>query len=212
MKHSVSQSLRIAMVGASGATGRLVVGRALDRGHRVVALVRSPVFSATPGLTEALWPEISDPAPVISALDGVDVVISTIGGATRGPTTVCTVAMASTVTAMREADVSRVIAVSAHGVLDSRDRSLYSRAVWSTVGERMKDKETMEPIITSSGAQWTIVRPPALSNGRETGSFAVGEDLPIRLWHRISRADLADFLVTEAESGAFVGRYPRLHQ
>ena len=199
------------MLGASGATGRHVVARALERGHEVVALVRrSGSLEPEAGLREAVWADVSDGATLHEALRGVDVVISALGGPDRGPTTVCTDAMRTLVPAMDAAGVARLIVVSAHGVLEAHDRSLYSRAVWSGVGEKMKDKEAMEALISSSGLEWTIVRPPMLRDRPATGKYKVGEGLPIRLWDSIGRGDLADFLVEEAETGSFVGGYPRL--
>lgn len=212
MRQFVSK-LRIAVLGASGATGRLVVAAAARSGHEVVALVRRQ-GSLRPAehLLEVVWPDVEDAATLVAALDGADAVISALGGAEKGPTTVCTDAMRTTIPAMTTAAVARLVAVSAHGVLETHDGSLYSRAAWLGVQERMKDKETMEPLITGSGLEWTIVRPPMLKDGPATGRYRVGDDLPIRLWHTIGRADLAEFLVEEAAGARFVHRSPRIHR
>lgn len=205
--------MTLVVLGASGATGRHVVTRALSRGHDVIALVRRPdLFEPTPGLREVVWQDISRVDELTGALRHADVVVTTLGGAAKGPTTVCTDAVRSLVPAMGDAGVSRLIAVSAHGVLESHDRSLYSRAVWAGVGERLKDKETMEPLITASNLAWTIVRPPTLKNTPFSGRYQTGGELPIRLWDSIGRDDLADFLIREAESPAFVHRHPRIHR
>ena len=111
---------------------------------------------------------------------------------------------------MKAAGVTRLIAVSAHGVLETHDKSLYSRAVWANVAERMRDKETMEPLITASGLTWTIVRPPKLSDHDATGKYTAGTGLPIRLWSSIGRADLAAFLIDEAETPRYAHAYPRI--
>jgi putative NADH-flavin reductase len=202
--------MTIVVLGASGATGRHVVTTGLERGHRVVALVRRPgTFPPQKRLTEVIWPDVRDTAALARALPGADVVISTLGGATEGPTTVCTDGIRSAVTAMTTAGVARLIAVSAHGVLETHDKSLYSRAVWATVAERMRDKESMEPLITASGLNWTIVRPPKLADGA-IGTYRAGPDLPIRLWSSIGRAGLAAFLIDEAETARYEHAYPRI--
>jgi putative NADH-flavin reductase len=159
-----------------------------------------------------VWPDVSDRETLTAALRGVDVVISTLAGAEKGPTTVCTDAMRSTIPAMNDAGVSRLIVVSAHGVLESHDRSLFSMAVWSAVPDRMRDKETMEHLIVDSPLDWTIVRPPMLKDTVATGRVQVGENLPIKLWHSIGREDLAGFLVDEADERRFVRGYPRIHR
>jgi len=199
----------VVVLGASGATGRHVVSTAVERGHRVVAPVRRPgTFQPQERLTETSWPAVAD--ALDDALTGVDVVISTLGGADKGPTTVCTDGIRSAITAMQAASVKRLIAVSAHGVLETHDKSLYSRAVWAGVAGKMRDKETMESLIKASDLYWTIVRPPALSDHDPIGTYRTGTDLPIRLWTSIGRADLATFLVDEAENPRYVRACPRI--
>jgi putative NADH-flavin reductase len=212
MRQNVSR-LTLAVLGSTGGTGRHVVSRALQNGHDVVALVRRPdSFDPTSGLREVVVPDVSDVGAVTEAIRGVDVVISALGGTGTGTTTVCTDTVRALIPAMNSIAVARLIVVSAHGVLETRDGSLYSRAVWLGVGEKMKDKETMEPLLVASDLDWTIVRPPMLKDTPATGTYVTGDDLPIRLWHAISRADLADFLVLEAEESRYVRRYPRLHR
>ena len=211
MRHPVSQTLKVGVIGASGATGRHVVSAALERGHTVTACVRrEATFAQRERLTEAVWPDVNDMPALTDALNGADVVISTLGGAGTGPTTVCTDGIGTALKAMEKTGVTRLIAVSAHGVLETHDRSLYSLAVWAGVADRMRDKETMEPLITSSGLDWTIVRPPKLSNHPPTGNSRISTDLPIHVWSSIGRADLAAFLIDEAENPRYVRAYPRI--
>jgi len=202
---------RLAVLGATGATGRHVVEVALGRGHEVTALVRRPgSFSTAERLSEVVWTDLLDEATLASALTGADAVISTLGGAAKGPTSVCADGIRSAVTAMDQAGVSRLVVVSAHGVAESHDRSLYSLAVWAGVANRMRDKEAMESLITASNLDWTIVRPPALNDTPATGRYQVATDLPIHVWTSIGRADLAGFLVREVEESQFVGAFPRI--
>ncbi|MFF5175635.1 NAD(P)-dependent oxidoreductase [Micromonospora sp. NPDC000089] len=211
MRQSASQKTTIVVLGATGASGRQVVSTALQRGHDVIAPVRRPgTIPPAAGLVEVTWPDVTDVAALMHALPGAHVVISTLGGADKGPTTVCTDGIRSAVTAMKATGVTRLIAVSAHGVLETHDRSLYSLAVWANVAERMRDKETMEPLITASGLTWTIVRPPKLSDHDATGKYRTGTDLPMRLWSSVGRADLATFLVDEAETPQYPCAYPRI--
>lgn len=213
MRQDVSKVLRIAVLGATGGTGRHVVTTAVERGHEVTALTRrAGSFESRPRLAEEVWADLADVDTLTSALTGADVVISALGGANKGPTTVCTDGIRTTVAAMDAAHVSRLIVVSAHGVLETHDRSLYSLAAWAGVGEKLKDKESMEPVVTGSGLEWTIVRPPGLTNAAASGAYRVGTALPIRLWSSIGRADLAAFLVHEAETAQFVRARPRIHQ
>jgi len=190
-----------------------VASSALDAGHDVVALVRrAGSVPVRPKVREVVWAGPTDDGTLAPALNGVDVVISALGGAEKGPTTVCADAIRTAVPAMRAAGVARLIAVSAYGVLETHDRSLYATAVWAGVGEKMKDKEAMERLIVDSSLDWTIVRPPTLKDTPASGRYQVSTDLPIRLWSSIGRADLADFLVHEADEPRFVRRCPRIHR
>jgi putative NADH-flavin reductase len=207
----IASKTKVVVLGATGATGRHVVGTALGRGHEVIALVRrGGSFSRAEHLTEVVWSDFADQATLASALTGADAVISTLGGAAKGPTTVCTDGIRSLVPAMREAGATRLVAVSAHGVAETHDRSLYALAVWAGVADRMRDKETMEPLITDSDLDWTIVRPPALNDTPAIGRYRVAVDLPIRLWSAVGRADLAGFLVGETEQPRFRRAFPRI--
>ncbi len=64
--------------------------------------------------------------------------------------------------------------------------------------------------ITASGLTWTIVRPPKLADHDAIGKCRAGTDLPIRLWSSVGRADLAAFLVDEAEVPRYPHAYPRI--
>lgn len=177
----------------------------------MAALVRRPgALAPAHGLSERHWNDLGDVRGLADALPGVDVVISALGGAEKGPTTVCTDAMRTTITAMGTADVRRLLVVSAHGVLETRDSSLYAKAVWAGVPDRMRDKETMEPLVTASGLDWTIIRPPKLSEQPATGKYTTSTSTPVRLWSSIGRADLAAFLVQEAEEPRYVRARPRI--
>ncbi|GIG40560.1 NAD(P)-dependent oxidoreductase [Cellulomonas phragmiteti] len=99
MRQTVAQQ-RIVVLGATGATGRLVVSTAVGRGHHVTALVRrSGSLAPAAGLQEVEWPDVHDAATLSAALDGADAVVSALGGAAKAPTSVCTDAMAATVPA-----------------------------------------------------------------------------------------------------------------
>ena len=201
--------MTVVVLGATGRTGRAVVDAALGRGHLVVALVRRPgSFDRRSDVAEHVWDGPGDATALAAATRGADVVISALGGASEGPTTVCTQAMATLVPLLESGGPDRLVAVSAHGVLDSHDRSLFVRAAWSRVGERLRDKETMEQVVSASSLRWTIVRPVALRDGGPGGTYRTGVDLPVRLWSSVTTSQLADFLLREAESPRYVHAHP----
>ncbi|WNV85847.1 SDR family oxidoreductase [Umezawaea sp. Da 62-37] len=203
--------MNVVVFGATGGTGRAVVERALEAGHGVTAVVRrGDAFPVTPGLRVVVVPDLARLDEVTAAVRGQDVVISALGTNAKGPVSVCADGVRSILAAMGDAGVRRLIAVSAHGAAETHDRSLYSLALWASVGDKMRDKEAMEELIRASDVDWTIVRPPALKDKPRTGAYRTGPDLPIRLTSAISRADLADFLLREATTPVYVNAFPRI--
>jgi hypothetical protein len=62
------------------------------------------------------------------------------------------------------------------------------------------DKKHMEAHLRSSDTEWTLVRAPVLTNGPHTGRYRTGVDLRLTFTSKVSRADLADFMLTELHS------------
>lgn len=203
--------MKIAVFGATGGTGKQVVTQALTAGHHVAALVRDPAGPAVDHeRMHVVVGELDQQDRVEEVVRGSDAVISALGTSQKGPVTVCTDGIRSILAAMDHSGVRRLVAVSAHGAAETHDHSLYSLAVWASLADKMRDKEVMEALIRASDVDWTIARPPALTNGPLTGTYRTGTDLKIRLTSRISRADLAAFLLREAATPAFINQAPRI--
>ncbi len=199
------------MFGGTGRTGSLVVTQALAAGHEVAALVRDPArMGIRSERLRVVVGGLGEQDAVGRVVDGCDAVLSALGTGEKGPSTVCADGVRAILAAMAESGVRRLVALSAHGAGDSRDRSLYSLAVWASVADKMRDKDAMETLVRASAVDWTIIRPPALTDGPRTGTYRAGTDLKIRLTSRVSRADLADFLLREAATPGFVHQAPRI--
>jgi putative NADH-flavin reductase len=202
--------MRIVVFGASGGTGSQTVHRAASAGHEVTAVTRRPDVFAGVAVREVVVPELTVPGAIDHAVRDQDAVISALGTAAKGPVSVCADGIRSVLAAMESTGTRRLIAVSAHGAAETHDRSLYSLALWAALADKMRDKEAMERLIQDSDVDWTIVRPAALNDKPGGGRYRTGTDLRIRLTSAISRADLGDFLVREAEAPAYLHRFPRI--
>ncbi|MFJ6900620.1 NAD(P)-dependent oxidoreductase [Streptomyces hokutonensis] len=203
--------MKLVVFGATGGTGRAVLEQAVRAGHKVTAVVRrADALPPAPGVRVAVIPDLQDQELVDHAVTGQDAVISALGTNAKGPVSVCADGTQSILTAMRAARVRRLLVVSAYGAAETHDRSLYSLALWVTLGHKMRDKEVMEELIRRSDLDWTVVRPPKLTGRPHTGRYRTGTDLRIRLTSAISRADLADFLVREAAASEFLRQFPRI--
>ncbi|GAA2523812.1 NAD(P)-dependent oxidoreductase [Winogradskya humida] len=165
---------------------------------------------ARSGLAAVVVADLTDVDAVAEAVRGHDVVISALGTNAKGPVSVCADGIAGILAGMDRAGVRRLIAVSAHGAAESHDRSLYCLALWAALPHKMRDKERMEQAIRDSGTDWTVVRPAALNDKPYTGRYRTGTDLKIPLTAAVGRVDLADFLLRESATPAYLRQFPRI--
>jgi putative NADH-flavin reductase len=120
-------------------------------------------------------------------------------------TTIHRDAARATVTAMEAARVRRLLIVSAAILFDGQ--GFFFRLLRNTLLRNIaEDTGGMEQIVMSSGLEWTIARPPRLTNGRLTGRYAVEDERLPRGGPMVSRADVAHFLLEELERNAHVRR------
>ncbi len=150
------------------------------------------------------------------ALEGADAVIETIGVAPRPEAILKPVRLFSRVTRvlvelMVEAEIKRLICVTGIGAGDSRDKGgfLYSVVLLPLLLKRVyDDKDVQEQIIRKSTLDWVIVRPGSLTRGPRTGSYRVLTNPEEWRMGKISRADVADFLVRQIDEDTYLGETP----
>jgi putative NADH-flavin reductase len=200
--------MHIALFGATGGTGRQVLAQALAQGHNVSALVRDPSkLTERTGLT-LVTGDVLDQAATTRCIQGTEAVICVLGShGSRDP-----VEAAGTRTileGMRQAGVRRLIAVTSLGVGDSREQINWAfRLIMDlTLKPIMTAKEEQERLIKDSGLDWTIIRPGGLTDGPRTGAYRYGRDRSIK-GGRISRADVADFVLRQLTDTTFVHQTP----
>jgi putative NADH-flavin reductase len=199
--------VRIVVLGASGGTGREVVTQAVAEGHEVVAVARAG--SDVPGGATVVRAGFDDADAFDGAVGGADVVISALGTRGRGPTTVCADGVSAVLAAMGRTGVRRLLVVSASGlpgVGDDRALRWFVKPILQRVlRHSYADLARMEEIVRASDVDWTIVRPPQLTDGPRTGSYRRALDRHLPRGHRVARADLAAELLRLAREGDAVG-------
>lgn len=201
--------MNILVLGATGSTGQQIVKQALSRGHRVTAFGRRP--EALPIMDKHLRIVIGDitqdESKVAEAMGGEELVISALGrrNSFRSDHLISR-SMRVVVPSMKQAGVRRMILMSAFGVGESlRDAPLIPGIMYRVLlRDIFADKNSAEEDLRASGLNWTIVYPVLLTNGPLTGRYRVGERLDLHGIPKISRADVAHFILTEAENGTFV--------
>jgi putative NADH-flavin reductase len=201
MSDLTSASLRLFILGATGGTGRALVDQARERGHAVTAFVRSPQRLGAP--RAGVIVRQGDPrsvAELSAALPGHDAVLSALGPPGPGRTTILRECARSTVAAMQVAGVRRLLVVSAAMLFDAGILfAILRRVLLRNVAQ---DSLEMERVVMASGLDWTIARPPKLTNGPLTENYQIADGRMPDGRISISRADVAHFLLGALEGDA----------
>ena len=200
--------MNVIVFGANGKTGSLVVEQALAAGHTVTTFVHTDTRASHPDGVRVITGDAGNAAAVQAAIAGQNAVIDTIGGRTPyKDTDLERTAAANIVHAMQAEGVSRLVVVSMMGIGDSAQQAplWYEYLLMPTfLRGADKDKTAMESSIKSSGLDFVIARPPLLTEDPPTGSVKI---IPAgSTAHKITRADLARFLVDQLTSDQYLGQ------
>ena len=192
--------MRLFILGATGGIGQHLLRIGLERGHELTAYVRSPQKIPQPheGLT-VVRGDLFDASSMARALAGHDAVLSAFGPTTIRTTTLRREFGRATASALREGGVRRVQLVSAAFLF--RRVGMLGALLKPTLFRFMApDMADMERELMQDDLEWTVIRPPRLTNGPPTRRYRVADgELP---GHVISRADVAEFMIKEAEAPA----------
>ncbi|MFE6821710.1 NAD(P)-dependent oxidoreductase [Streptomyces sp. NPDC057690] len=196
--------MRLALLGATGPTGQQILDQALEAGHRVTVLVRDPARLPQrdhPDIT-VVTGDATSTDDLTHALAGSDVVLSALGPGKDFKSTLAGHATRALIPAARAAGIDRVVMLSALG---AGDTMRYTGVVPKTVIKLMMsrlfaDKAEADALLRSSGLDWTLVYPAILTNGSLTGTYTAQEAPRRRVSSRISRADVADFMLKQTDS------------
>lgn len=193
-------------MGATGGTGRQLVAGALELGHEVTAFVRDPSKLGVdhPQLT-VMRGNVLDSASVEAAVRGHDAVLSALGHKRYFyPTRILSEGTRNILRAMETHGVPRLVCMTSLGVGDSAGRmGLYYTllVIPFVLPFYFWDKTRQERLIARSDVEWVIVRPGALTNAEKRGRVRHGRRVGSFLRTvRISRADVADFMLDQLRS------------
>jgi putative NADH-flavin reductase len=209
--------MRLTIFGASGRTGLLLVEQALAAGHAVTGFVRDPTrLTLRHERLTLVQGDATDPAPVGRAIEGADAVVSALGPVRGGPKAILAAATPHMLAAMARHGVRRLVSLTGAGVAAPEDRPklmnhLIKFALTTLAGDVLRDGEEHARLIQASGLDWVIVRAPVLSDGPYTGRYRVGW-VGINTGARISRADLAAFMLTQVTDPTYLHRMPMVSE
>jgi len=191
--------MRLLILGATGGIGRLLVRYALERGHEVTAFVRSPQkITMKHERLKVIQGNLLDAGQLATVMAGHDAVLSAFGPLKLGPTTMRTAFGRVVAQSMRISGVKRILLVSSAFLFS--EMFFFGRVLRGILfGNVVVDDAGMELGICRDYLDWTIVRPPRLTNGTLTQKYRVRDDHLPDGGMTISRADVADFMLNEVE-------------
>ena len=172
--------MRLFVIGANGHTGTQILDLALTRSHQVTAFVRSPekIRRRHPALT-IVRGDPHDTDQLARSLPGHNAVLSTLGvrpPAAFRPHTLVQECAAATVAAAVRAETKRLLLVSAAVLFPLRGlKYAFFRRLLRHIA---RDLQAAETIVRSTSLDWTIVRPPRLTNGSAETYRAALNSLP----------------------------------
>jgi uncharacterized protein YbjT (DUF2867 family) len=205
--------MRLTIVAATGGVGRQLVEQAVAAGHDVTAVARRP--RDLPGQVRAVAVDFARPdvRALAAAVRGADAVLSALGPRNaRADAGVTSRGTRAIVAAMRAEQVRRIVVVSAAPVgpvpvpgrptparHDPGDgffmRHLGARFARAMFGGHYADLAVTEQILRDSDLDWTVSRPPKLTDKPLTGSYRTARNRNVRGGFSVPRADVAHHML-----------------
>jgi putative NADH-flavin reductase len=207
--------MKILIIGATRGIGAALLLQALETGYEVTVLARNPAsITITHDNLRLLKGDILDSTSVEAAVQGQDAICVTIGAPISfKPVTVFSEGIRQVLNAMQHHPGQRLICVTGIGAGDSKGHGgfLYDRIFKPLLLKTIyADKDIQEDAIRKSGVDWVIARPAGLTNGPKTGRYRVLTNLEGVISGRISRADVAHFIIQELSEKKYTGQTPLL--
>jgi putative NADH-flavin reductase len=209
--------MNIAIFGATGATGTLLTQRCFIAGHHVTALLRTPEKFPLRDRIHVVQGSPFDLAPVSQTIEGADVVLSALGANSLKKEDVLERAIPQIVAAMHETaaqpkPVRRIIVLGSAGALPTSldkqpawRRWIVQNIVYNTflkwpVASQISQWQNL----SHSNLDWTMVMPPMLTNSPAHGTYRIDGDALPRNGSRISRQDVADFMMQQIDNPQWI--------
>ncbi len=206
--------MRLTIFGATGETGIQLVKQALEAGDQVVAYVRDPSkLGQTHERLTVIRGELMDREGIERAVSGADAVISVLGPRGDSKSKPITEGTENIIAAMRKQGVRRLIISSTASTKDPNDKpDLKFRLLVGTV--KLFIRPAYEDIVSTAEAvrrsdlEWTIMRLSMLNNDPRSGKVRVGYKGSGEVGTKISRADIADFMLKQVKDPKYLRQAP----
>jgi putative NADH-flavin reductase len=204
--------VKITIIGASGGLGLETVKRGLDRNHSITTLSRSEIKMEENKLLTMLLGDATNKAALLNSIQNAEAIIVTLGTSKNMKSTTLFSDFAKLIVEIQRENKINIpfIFVTGFGAGESKNYvswliKLFLKYLLKDVYD---DKTKMEEIITHSNLNWTVIRPGRLLDKELTEKYRVENKLfkGINIGG-INRADVADFLIKQAENQTELKKY-----
>lgn len=204
--------MKILILGATGKTGQQLVIQSLERHYEVTVLVRDPTkLTLVHEKLTLIKGSVLDKDLLTKTVEGKDAVLSALGvGKSLKSSNFISNAVSLLISAMKEKNIKRLIFMSAFGVGKTfAQANLIQKIIFRLPLKNLyADKSKADEQLRNSKLDWTLVYPVRLTNTSRTGKYTVGEKLPMKGMPKISRADVADFMLHQLTDNTFLKKSP----
>ncbi len=200
--------MKLIIFGATGTVGIEIVKQALNKGYAVTAFVRNPekISTIKHANLSVVKGDVLNPGEVEKAMQNHDAVLCALGDGRAGK--IRAVGTKNIIDAMNKTRLKRLICQTTLGMGESYENLNF---IWKHImfgmllKKAFQDHEVQEQYILNSNLDYTIVRPSALTNGEVTKGFNIGFNGAYKKLNlKISRADVADFMLCQLQTDGYV--------
>lgn len=200
--------MKILILGSTGGTGQQIVKQSLEQNFEVTAIARAPSkLSLSSEKLTVIQGDVLDKNVLIKALEGKDAVLSALGvGKSLKSNDLISNVVSILIPAMNATNVKRLIFISAFGVGETFIQADFIQKIIYKLffKDVYLDKSKADDQIRKSTLEWTLVYPVLLTDGPGTGKYKVGEKLHMKGIPKISRTDLAEFMLRQLTDNTFL--------
>lgn len=206
--------MKLGILGATGRTGKHLTQQALDAGHEVVALVRTPTkMTIQHDQLICIEGDALNFDDVSQVVQQADVILNVVGHGKNTPDDLMTRSAQHIITAMEKHDKSRLVTLTGAGVKMPGDRpklidNIARGALYIFARRVAIDSVAYVELITQSTLDWTVVRAPRIVEAEAKGTYNVGMVGDDKMTISIPYADLATFMLALAESNDYIHQAP----
>ncbi len=207
--------MRLTIFGATGRTGGHLLEQALAAGQEVTVLVRDPFkVKLQNALLKVLVGNVQNAVQVEQAVAGSECVLSVLGPTENKPTYAISNGTDNILIAMKKQGARRLIISTGAGVEDPNDSpalfNLFINFLLKILSRYVyEDMVQTVAKVRASDLDWTVVRVPMLTDDPRTGKIQVGY-VGKGMGARISRADMADFILRQVNDNTYLRKAPAI--